>query len=67
MIDLLAKIVAIVAQFGTALAAYFWAGDRAEAQRLKRELEVRNAIMDAMRGGPRDQSDAARRLRDGTF
>ncbi|MGB5949471.1 MAG: hypothetical protein WBG82_09140 [Parvibaculum sp.] len=67
MIGLLEKIVALAAQFASAMTAFLWAGDRAEAARLRRQMEVRNAIEEAMSMGPRDQSDVARRLRDGSF
>lgn len=67
MTDVLAKLLGIIAEFGAALLAYLWARDRERGRELEKTLETQNAIREAGRNGPRDQSDAARRLRDGNF
>jgi hypothetical protein len=67
VIDLLAKLIGVVADFGAALIAFLWARDRERASALKQTLEKQNAIREAGELGPRDQSDAVERLRDGRF
>ncbi|HEX7776318.1 MAG TPA: hypothetical protein VF449_07300 [Parvibaculum sp.] len=67
MIDLFAKLVGFLTQFGAAVAAFFWARNSADARTLKSTVEKQNAMLDAARDGPRDQSDAVKRLRDGGF
>ncbi|MCE9650571.1 MAG: hypothetical protein K8R18_13190 [Parvibaculum sp.] len=67
MIDLFAKFIGVVADFGAALIAFLWARDRERAAMLERTVEVQDAIRKAGELGPRDQSDAVERLRDGSF
>ncbi|MGB3809171.1 MAG: hypothetical protein WA943_03685 [Parvibaculum sp.] len=67
MTELLSRLIAVVAEFGAALLAYLWARDRERGKALEKTLERQNAIREAGDNGPRDQSDAARRLRDGSF
>ncbi len=67
MIDLMAKLVGLVTQFGAAVAAFFWAKNRADTKTLSATLEKQNAMLDAVHRGPRDQSDVVERLRDGGF
>lgn len=67
MIDFLSKCLDVLMQALAAIGAYWLAKDRARAEGLSRKLEMQNDIAKAARDGPRDQSDAAGRLRDGTF
>jgi hypothetical protein len=67
MIDLLARLVAVAAEFGASLMAYLWARDRARADALARLMEKQDAIRKAGELGPRTQSHAVERLHDGTF
>jgi hypothetical protein len=67
VIDLLSRLVGVVGEFGAALMAFLWARDRARGEALARKMEVQNAILEAGRDSPRDQSDATRRLREGNF
>ncbi len=67
MIDLVAKIIGFLSEFGTALLAYLLARESGAAKVLQKEVETQDAINDALAKAPRDQSDAAGRLRDGSF
>ncbi|HUD52860.1 hypothetical protein [Parvibaculum sp.] len=67
MIDLLAKIVGALAQFGAAFLAFMLARESGAAKAMQKEVERQDAINDALANAPRDQSDAVGRLRDGTF
>ncbi len=67
MIDLIAKLVGLLGEFGIGLLGYLLARRNGDAEALRRELEKQKAINDALADAPRNQSDAARRLRDGSF
>lgn len=67
MIDLLAKLVGFLGEFGAAWLSYLLAKRQDEAAALSKEVEQKNAIGEALAEAPRDQSDALRRLRGGTF
>lgn len=67
MIDLIAKLVGLLGEFGVGLFGYLLARRADDAETLAQKLDRQNAINDALASAPRDQSDAARRLRDGTF
>jgi hypothetical protein len=67
MTELLAKLIGVVAEFGASLIAFFWARERERASALERTVERQDAIRKAGELGPRDQSDAVERLRDGSF
>jgi hypothetical protein len=67
VIDLIAKIIDLVAGLCSSLIAWNWARERARRQALEALLEKQDAIRKARELGPRTQSDAARRLREGTF
>jgi len=65
--DIIAKLADILAQFGASLMAYLWARDRAHAAALQALREKEHAIREAGDLGPRTQSDAVERLREGIF
>ena len=67
MIELLAKLISVVAEFGASLMAFLWARDRERAEALRQLMERQGAIRKAGELGPRSQSDAVERLRDNTF
>ncbi|MEN6541998.1 hypothetical protein [Parvibaculum sp.] len=67
MIDLLAKLIGILGQFGAAWLSYLLAKRQDEAAALAKEVEKQNAIGEALAAAPHDQSDALRRLRGGSF
>lgn len=67
MIDLFAKLAGLLGEFGIGLLGFLLARRSDNAEALRQELERQNAINDALADAPRDQSDAARRLRDGRF
>tara|TARA_R110000868_G_scaffold40543_4_gene139799 strand:- start:9594 stop:9797 length:204 start_codon:yes stop_codon:yes gene_type:complete len=64
---LITKLADILAQFGTSLMAYLWARDRARAAAIEALREKEHAIREAGDLGPRTQSDAVERLREGRF
>tara|TARA_R110002110_G_scaffold24174_10_gene90983 strand:+ start:523 stop:726 length:204 start_codon:yes stop_codon:yes gene_type:complete len=65
--DLIAKIVGVIAEFGASVMAYLWARDRARAAAIEALREKEHAIREAGDLGPRTQSDAVERLREGRF
>lgn len=67
MIDLLARLIGVFAEFGAALIAFLWARERERVAMLEDKVERQNAIREAGNLGPGDQSDAVERLRDGSF
>lgn len=67
MIDLIAKIIGFLGEFGAALLAFLLARENGAAKALQKDVETQNAINDALANAPRDQSDTVERLRDGTF
>lgn len=67
MIDLLAKLIGVLGEFGAAWLSYLLAKRQGEAAALSGEVEKQNAIGEALAEAPRDQPDALRRLRGGSF
>tara|TARA_R110000824_G_scaffold366730_2_gene555673 strand:- start:210901 stop:211104 length:204 start_codon:yes stop_codon:yes gene_type:complete len=67
MMELVAKIVGVLAEFSSGLLAYLWARERARAAALEALREREHAIRDASERGPRDAADAAQWMREGRF
>ncbi|MDO8289713.1 MAG: hypothetical protein Q7T44_10890 [Parvibaculum sp.] len=67
MIDLVGKLIALLAELGTSVVAYMWARDRARLAALEHLRERDDAIRKAGAAAPRDGAGAIERLRNGTF